>query len=420
MMQGDSSNVTPWPFHVMAKPIGPICNLNCDYCYYLHTQSFYSDVNFRMHEDLLETYLRQMIESQSTKEVTLAWQGGEPTLLGIAFFQRAIEIAERYRRPDQHLVHTIQTNATLVTDEWAHFFKQYDFLVGISVDGPEEIHDSYRRDKHGQSSWIRVMEGMRHLQNHDVRFNVLCTVHAANADHPLEVYRFFRDTCGVRFIQFIPIVERVDKDVLHSAAISERSVSAEQWGQFLIMVFDEWVCRDVGDVFVQMFDLSLEAWLGLPASMCIFTETCGKAMALEHNGDVYSCDHFVDPAHWLGNITETPLSDLVMLEEQQQFGEAKRDSLPLYCMECDVRFACHGECPKNRLIKTPNGDPGLNYLCDGYKNFFHHVDGSMKQMADLIQQKRSPADIIKIFATTGRNEPCPCGSGRKMKKCHGR
>lgn len=417
-MQVESKNKESWPFHVMAKPVGPICNLDCEYCFYLSKQELYPGDNFRMRDDLLETYLRQVIESQPTKEVTLAWQGGEPTLLGIPFFTRAVEIAERYRRPGQHLTHTLQTNATMVTDEWARFFKKHDFLVGISIDGTEEIHDAYRVDKRGEPTWQRVMNGLHHLQNHDVRFNVLCTVHAANSYRPLEVYRFFRDDCGVRFIQFIPIVERIGDN--SSSMVSERSVSAEQWGEFLNAVFDEWVCHDVGEVFVQMFDVALGAWLDLPASMCIFAETCGNAVALEHNGDVYSCDHFVDSAHFLGNISQTHLKDLVMLPQQRHFGDAKRDTLPQYCKECDVRFACHGECPKNRFIVAPDGEDGLNYLCAGYKNFFHHVDGSMKLMAALIRQERAPAEIMKIFSTAERNGKCPCGSGRKSKKCHGR
>ena len=415
-MQSPPQSAVFKPFHVMTKPIGAICNLDCRYCYYLAKKELYPGDHFRIREGVLEAYLRQVIEAQPPGEVTIAWQGGEPTLMGLEFFRHAVDLAERYRRPDQHLTHTLQTNATLLTDEWAQFLKDRDFLVGISIDGPAPLHDVYRVDKQGNASWHKVMRGMQYLQHHAVRFNVLCTVHSVNADRPLEVYRFFRDECGARFVQFIPIVEQRDE----GARVSERSVTGDQWGRFLVAVFDEWVRNDVGEVFVQMFDTALAAWLHLPAAMCIFAETCGRAVALEHNGDVYSCDHFVDPQHRLGNIMEIPLTEMVASSQQQRFGEAKRDTLPRYCIECDVRFACNGECPKNRFLETPDGEAGLNYLCAGYKMFFHHVDGSMRIMADLLRQERSPAEIMDIFSRADRNKPCPCGSGRKAKKCHGR
>lgn len=411
----------PSSFHVMAKPTGPICNLDCRYCFYLDKESLYPGSRFRMREDVLQTYLRQMIESQEAPVVTVAWQGGEPTLMGLPFFRRAVALAEGLVRKGQRIEHSLQTNGTLLTDEWAQFLKEHDFLVGLSVDGPRELHDAYRVDKRGNATFDKVMRGMSHLQRHEVRYNVLCTVHSANAEHPVDVYRFFRDDCAVRFLQFIPIVERltVDGGLPGGAVVSDRSVTSEQWGCFLIAVFDEWVRRDVGHVFVQMFDAALASWLQLPAAMCVFAETCGHAVALEHCGDVYSCDHFVEREHFLGNISETHLIELVSSPTQRRFGEAKRDSLPVYCLECNVRFACNGECPRNRFVATPDGHEGLNYLCAGYKAYFHHADGPMRLMADLLRSKRPASDIVSIFSKTPRNEPCACGSGAKAKRCHG-
>ena len=412
----------PLSFHVMAKPTGAICNLDCRYCFYLTKEALYPGHRFRMSKEVLETYIRQIIESQTASAVTIAWQGGEPTLMGLDFFRRAVELAESYRRRGQRLEHTLQTNGTLLTDEWARFLKEHDFLVGLSVDGPRELHDAYRVDKHGKATFDKVTRGMSHLLRHGVRLNVLCTVHFANASHPIEVYRFLRDYCAAQFIQFIPIVERskVDGAHLDGRAVSDRSVTPGQWGDFLIAVFDEWVRRDVGAVFVQMFDGALASWLGAPATICVFAETCGNALVIEHNGDVYSCDHFVDAKHLLGNITQTNVVEIVASAEQRRFGEGKRDTLPGHCLNCDIRFACNGECPKNRFALTPDGEEGLNYLCVGYKAFFHHIDGSMKLMVDLLRRRRYAEDIMRVFATADRNESCPCGNGRKAKACHGR
>lgn len=407
----------PPSFHVMAKPTGAICNLDCSYCFYLEKESLYPGDRFRMSESLLETYLRQTLESQSAPTVTLAWQGGEPTLMGIGFFRRMVELSKTYARNGQKIEHCIQTNGTLLTKKWAEFLAEYDFLVGISLDGPKELHDTYRVDKHSRPTFDKVMRGLEYLSSEGVRFNILCTVNRANENHPLDVYRFFRDSCGAEFIQFIPIVEQENTGT--GSNVTSRSVTPEGWGNFLVAVYEEWLRNDIGKVFVQSFDSALASWLSLPAGLCVFAETCGDALALEHNGDLYCCDHFVDKDHLLGNITETHLIELVSSAKQRRFGEAKRDSLPSYCLKCDVRFACNGECPKNRFTTTPDGEDGLNYLCAGYKSFFHHIDGSMRIMADLYRSGRPACDITGVFAKVPRNEPCPCGSGIKAKRCHG-
>ena len=436
----------PPAYHVLVKPTGAVCNLDCKYCFFLSKEMLYPGSRFRMADDLLEIYLRQLLESHTAPEVTVAWQGGEPTLMGLDFFELSVEIVEKYRKASQRVTYTIQTNGTKLDDEWCAFFRGHDFLVGLSVDGPRRMHDTYRVNKGGRGSFDQVMRGLDYLKKHQVDFNILCTVHAANADHPLEVYRFFRDELGAQFIQFIPIVERATEALLPLAdlgwserplytqsggLVTGRSVRPEQYGQFLIAIFDEWVRRDVGQVFVQMFDAALASWLGLPNPLCIFNETCGEALALEHNGDLYSCDHFVEPGYLLGNIRQEHLIELVVSEQQRAFGAAKRDSLPRYCRECEVRFACHGECPRNRFITTPDGEPGLNYLCAGYKAFFNHIDKPMRLMANLLRRGRYADEAMPIlaaeekalqeaFATARGHEPCPCGSGLKYRKCHGR
>jgi uncharacterized protein len=407
-------NSGPAPFHVLAKPTGAICNLDCKYCFFLSKEMLYPGDRFRMSDELLKTYIRQLLESQPLGQVNVAWQGGEPTLMGIDFFRRATKYVEQYQKPGQTILHTMQTNGTLLDDEWCAFFKEHNFLVGLSVDGPKPMHDAYRVDKRGVGSFDDVMRGCDVLRRHDVDVNILCTIHAANADHPLEVYRFFRDELQAAHMQFIPIVERTTEALIplanlgwgkrpggdrplytqHGGQVTDRSVGAEQFGRFLIAIFDEWVGRDVGKVFVQTFDVALGSWIG-QHNLCIFSPTCGKAVALEHNGDLYSCDHYVEPEYRLGNIHQIPLVELIDSEKQQAFGRHKLESLPKYCRECDVLFACYGECPRNRFITTPDGEPGLNYLCAGYKRFFSHIDPAMSTMAGLLRQGRFAEEIMQ-------------------------
>jgi len=422
----------PPAFHVMLKPRGPICNLNCAYCYYLSKERLYPGSDFRMSEPLLEEFTRQYIEAQRVPEVTFGWQGGEPTLMGLDFFQRAVELQQQYCRPGMRILNTLQTNGVLLDDAWCRFFRAHNFLIGLSLDGPREVHDAYRVDKGGHPTFDRVMAGAAMLKKHRVEFNILTTVHAANADRPLEVYRFLRDEVGAPFVQFIPIVQRDNETGFQEGErVTERSVTGRQYGDFLIAIFDEWVRRDVGRIFVQIFDTALAAWLGQRPGLCLFEETCGTALVLEHNGDLYACDHFVEPRCRLGNIQETPLIEMVGSDRQRWFGLTKRDALPRFCRECEVRFVCHGGCPKNRILRTPDDEPGLNTLCEGYKAFFTHVDCPMRIMAAELKAGRPPANVMRIsaeeerelqsrFARVGRNDPCPCGSGRKFKHCHGR
>jgi uncharacterized protein len=384
-------NLAPAPFHLLAKPTGAICNLDCKYCFFLSKEMLYPGSRFAMADELLETYIRQLIESQAGPEVLVGWQGGEPTLMGIDFFERSIDYVRKYQQPGQKVTYTIQTNGTRLNDAWCAFFKKNEFLVGLSVDGPGEMHDALRVDKGGQGTFDDVMRGWECLNRHGVDVNILCTVNAANADHPVEVYRFFRDELKTHFIPR-PLY------VLEGNCVTDRSVGSEQWGRFMIGVFDEWVKADVGTVYVQMFDAALASWVGVPASMCIFSETCGSALALEHNGDMYSCDHYVEPKHRLGNIQETHMLQLVTSKQQLDFGRAKRDTLPKYCRECAVKFACHGECPRNRFISTPDGEPGLNYLCAGYKAFFTHIDRPMTMMANLLRQGRYADEAMAMLA----------------------
>ena len=431
----------PPAFHLLAKPTGAVCNLDCSYCFFLSKEMLYPGSRFRMADELLELYLRQLIEAHAgAPEVTIAWQGGEPTLMGLDFFRRSVELADRYLEPGQRAAYTIQTNGTLLDEEWAAFFREHEFLVGLSIDGPRSMHDAYRVNKGGKGTFDEVMQGLATLREGGVEWNALTTIHAANANHGREVYCFLRDDCGARFVQLIPIIERVAEAngngtvpwtswrdrplyVQEGDRVTGRSVTADQYGRFLIDVFEEWVRRDVGEVYVQLFDVALANWVGEPPSLCIHSETCGLALALEHTGDVYSCDHFVEPKHRLGNIKELPLATLVSSPRQRQFGRDKLETLPDYCLECDVRFACHGGCPKDRFIETPDGDPGLNYLCAGYKAFFHHIDRPMRFMSEQLRRGLAPAEITRVYtaddARRGRNDPCTCASGRKWKHCHG-
>lgn len=401
--RGSSTNMAN--FHIMAKPIGPICNLDCTYCFYLEKKNLYggADRNYRMREELLESYIRQYIRSQSMSTVNFAWQGGEPTLLGVDFFQKVVELEAKYADGRQ-IQNAFQTNGTLLDDTWGEFLARNGFLVGISIDGPAELHDVYRVNKGGQPTHARVIRGIDMLKKHGVDFNTLTVVNRLNSQHPLEVYHFLKEIDS-RYLQFIPIVEEVAeepneqglrllKPYAPKTRVSEWTVDSLQWGVFLQTIFDEWVRQDVARVFINIFDVALEAWMGLEPSLCVFSRKCGAALAMEHNGDLYSCDHFVYPENKLGNILEHPLVQLAVLPQQIKFGEDKERGLPQACGECDVRFACNGECPKHRFLKTADGENGLNYLCAGYKHFFRHVDPYMRFMSSELQHDRAPANVM--------------------------
>lgn len=399
-------------FHVMTKPIGPICNLDCKYCFYLEKEKLFpSNENFKMRDDVLETYIRQYIENQSVPEVSFAWQGGEPTLLGVKYFGRIVELQQKHAG-GKKITNALQTNGTLLDDEWCEFLAKNDFLIGLSIDGPPKMHDTYRVGKKGENSYEKVIRGLRLLKKHGVNFNTLTVVNRVNSQKPLEVYRFLREN-GSGFIQFIPLVERladaeatklgldlavpprVDQETARMP-VTDWSVEPKQYGEFLVTIYDEWVKRDVGQVFVQLFDVALGNWMGLGGGLCVFSENCGSALAIEHNGDVYSCDHYVYPQYRLGNVLNDALGDMVNSEFQRKFGTDKSATLPAYCRNCEVRFACHGECPKHRFLRTPDGERGLNYLCQAYKRFFKHADPSMKKMAALLRAGRPAADIMRL------------------------
>lgn len=397
----------PRAFHVLAKPTGAVCNLDCSYCFFLSKEVLYPGSTLRMADDILAAYLRQLIEAHAhAPEVVVAWQGGEPTMMGLDFFRRAVGLAETLARPDQRLLHTMPTNGTLLTDEWGEFLAEKGFLVGLSIDGPQDVHDAYRVNKAGRGSFHQVIGGLAVLRRHGVEWNALTTVHAVNEHRGREVYRFLRDDCGARYLQFIPIIERTTGHgsetkwgrteqvyVNQGEAMTDRSVSPAGYGRFLVDVFEDWKRSDVGTVFIQMFDAALANWYGEPSSLCVHSETCGLAVALEHTGDVYSCDHYVDPAHRLGNIRERPLLELIVLPAQKRFGADKRDALPAQCRGCDVRFACHGGCPKDR-VNRPGAPAGLNYLCPSYQHFFHHIRPAMAAMCDLLRAGRAPSEFM--------------------------
>lgn len=397
----------PFRVHILAKPTGAACNLDCAYCFFLEKEKLYPGSRFRMDDTVLEAYISQVTRAQTSNQVSIAWQGGEPTLMGIDFYQRAIELQQFYGRPGkerrQPLVfeNSMQTNGTLLNDDWCRFFKENNFLIGISLDGPAFLHDRYRRSKSGHPTFKKVMQGVRLLQKHGVDHNILVAVNRVNADYPLEVYRFLRDEVRATWIQFIPVLERLNPDgersiVQDGTVVSDRSVQPAQFGRFMSATFYEWVSNDVGSVFVQTFEAAIRNHLNLPSSgMCVFEKTCGLGLALEHNGDLYSCDHFVEPAYLLGNILETPLVELVLSGKQKNFGMAKHDSLPEACLNCKVLFACKGECPKNRFLKTAGGEPGLNYLCEGWRYFFEHSHQKMIAIAMLLRSGHSATEVMK-------------------------
>ena len=409
-------------FHVMAKPTGAACNLDCAYCFFLKKDALYPGSRFRMSDEVMESYVRQALEAN---QQTIAWQGGEPTLMGLDFFRRAVELEKKYLKRGQPIENTFQTNGILLDDDWCEFLRENRFLVGISLDGPRELHDAYRRDKGGNPTFDRVVAAIRRMQAHRVEFNVLCTVNAVNGRHPLEVYRFFRDEIGARYLQFIPIVEKEEEGTRGEGnsrgardegdKITDRSVSGEAYGRFLIEIFDEWVKRDVGSTFVTFFDAVLASYVYGESSLCVLRPACGDALVLEHNGDLYSCDHFVEPNYRLGNILEVPLAELAGSERQRAFGQAKSAALPRPCRECKWLFTCHGECPKNRGLKTPDGEPGLNWLCAGLTAFFKHTEQPMKAMADLLKQGRY-ADEIMPEMSKQRDAVAACSAEKQRRE----
>jgi uncharacterized protein len=432
------------PFHLLAKPIGPVCNLACKYCFYLEKEALYphkpGPTEWRMPETVLEEYVRQYIGLQPAPVINFAWQGGEPTLLGVEYFRKVVDLQKKYANGKQ-IENSLQTNGILLDDEWCEFLAQNRFLIGLSIDGPRELHDCYRVNRGGAPSFDKVMRAMDCLKKHKVDFNTLTVVHRRNSLKPLEVYRFLKEA-GSGFMQFIPIVERVAADpasdgpVLvspYSGArdrIADWSVEPLQYGKFLCAIFDEWVRNDVGTIFVQLFDVTLASWVGMEPGLCVFQRTCGTAVVLEHNGDVYSCDHYVYPENKLGNIMELPVESMVQSPQQVRFGQDKLDRLPKVCMDCPVRFACNGECPKHRIVHGPDGGENLNYLCPGYKLFFTHVRPHMEFMAEELQAERPPSNVMEwarerdrctaLDKKPGRNDPCPCGSGLKFKRCCGK
>ena len=362
------------PLYVMLKPVGSRCNLNCRYCYYLEKGRLYPNQE-PLNEELLETFIQQYLEAQTMPQVLFTWHGGEPLLQPLSFYRKALELQKKYSRGRQ-IDNCLQTNGTLLTDEWCEFLRENQFLVGISIDGPQTYHDAYRCH-----SFEKVMRGIRLLQKHNVEWNAMATVNHLNADHPIDFYRFFKDI-GCQYLQFTPVVER------------DTSVTPEQWGDFLCGVYDEWVKEDIGQIFVQLFDATLANWAGEPPGICSMSPYCGRAAVMEANGDVYSCDHFVFPEYHLGNIRQQSLTEMLYGERQQQFGHNKSARLPRQCRECKFLFACHGECPKNRFTKDKYGEPGLNYLCKGYQQFFAHVAADMDFMKAELDAGRSPANLM--------------------------
>lgn len=405
MMNDNIANPFAKPLYVMLKPAGAHCNLACKYCYYLEKNKLYPTAQRHlMSDEMLEQFTREYIEAQTMSQVLFTWHGGEPLLRSIDFYRKALSLQQKYaggRRIDN----VIQTNGTLLTDEWCEFFAQNHWLVGISIDGPQPDHDHYRLTAAGKPSWKKVMQGIKLLKKHGVEWNAMAVVNAYNANHPLEFYRFFKEN-GCQFLQFTPIVERLtrhedgrtlaslaDKDEI---SLSEASVAPEQWGYFLCAIFDEWVRKDVGKIFVEIFDCTLANWMGVSPGICAYSKECGHAGVMEHNGDVYSCDHFVFPEYKLGNIRDHSLIDMLYGEQQQEFSRLKHSSLPRQCKECDMEFACHGECPKNRFMKDKYGDSGLNYLCPGYYHYYQHVAPYMDYMKQELMSQRPPSNIMKV------------------------
>jgi len=441
-------------FQVFLKSAGAKCNLRCSYCYYLEkdtlyktspaktegTESGFNVVDNRaiMSDELLEKYILQHIKASDGQSINFSWHGGEPTLAGIDFYKRAVELQKRYKPASKKIINGIQTNGTLLDEEWYRFLEKEEFIVGISMDGPENFHDKYRLTNNGNPTFSRVYESFRQLKNHNIITEVLCVIHAGNMDHPVDVYSFFREN-GATFITFLPLVIR---DHQSESGVSDSSVTAEGFGRFMVSVFDEWVTNDIGKIKVQLFEEAARPAFNQSHTLCVFREECGGIPVVEHNGDFYSCDHYVDPEHLIGNINNTDLAKLLNTNEQKEFGRAKSETLPRYCLECEVRSMCNGECPKNRFILTPDGERGLNYLCSGYRRFFNHCKPWVEAVAEAWRFKNLQTLQAGIHGRPGtqslhqvrpeteprspnqrdrkkinRNAPCPCRSGKKYKHC---
>lgn len=391
------------PLYVMTKPAGASCNLACEYCYYLEKLQLYRhDARHVMSDEMLERFVKQYIESQTMQQVLFCWHGGETLMRPLSFYEKVVRLQRQYAQGRQ-IDNVIQTNGTMIDDRWAQFFHDQGWLVGVSIDGPEEFHDEYRRNKAGRPSWRQVMRGINCLNKHQVEWNAMAVVNDFNADYPLDFYQFFKDI-GCHYLQFTPIVERISPhpDGRHLASMADDvqaeladfSVTPEQWGHFLCTVFDQWVRNDVGSTFVQLFDTTLANWMGMEGSLCTMARECGHAGVMEYNGDVYSCDHFVFPEYKLGNICDNTLTEMMYSERQRAFGQNKYRSLPQQCKSCQYLFACHGECPKNRFSETAQGEPGLNYLCQGYYRFFEHVAPYMDFMKRELTAHRPPSNVM--------------------------
>ena len=406
MMNDNIATPFAKPLYVMLKPAGAHCNLACKYCYYLEKNNLYQNSHSHlMSDEMLEQFTREYIEAQTMPQVLFTWHGGEPLMRSIDFYKKALALQKKYAHGKQ-IDNVIQTNGTLLTDEWCEFFAKNHWLVGISIDGPQEYHDHYRVTPAGKPSWEKVMQGIQLLKKHRVEWNAMAVVNAYNAEHPLEFYHFFRDN-GCQYLQLTPIVERLteheDGRTLASLAddreipLADASVTPQQWGNFLCTIFDDWVRHDVGKTFVEIFDCTLANWMGVLPGICAYSKECGHAGVMEHNGDVYSCDHFVFPEYKLGNIRDQSLIDMLYGEKQQAFSRLKHTSLPRQCKECDMEFACHGECPKNRFEKDKYGEPGLNYLCQGYYQYYTHVAPYMDFMKRELLAQRPPANIMNVL-----------------------
>ncbi|MFC1541717.1 anaerobic sulfatase maturase [Candidatus Latescibacterota bacterium] len=408
-------------FQIFAKPIGSICNMACEYCYYLEKKKLYPDEDsFRMTGEIFEQYIIQHIAAATEPVIGFSWHGGEPTLLGLDYFKKIVAFQYKHCPSNCRISNGIQTNGILLDDDWCGFFKEAEFAVGLSLDGPQELHDRYRVTKNGKSAFNKTMHGYELLQKYGIYCDILCVVNAHNVRYPAEVYRFFKEI-NARHVSFLPLVEQLKDGEEKSDRLT---LPAEDWGMFLCTIFDEWIQKDIGKIKVQIFEEALRTAFGQEHSLCIFRPTCGDIPVIEHNGDFFSCDHFVDSEHYLGNIKETSLADLLESPEQRAFGQAKQDLLPRYCISCEVREMCNGGCPKNRFIRTPDGEKGLNYLCEGYKRFFNHCKPFVSEVANLWRHQKTEMQNMssqKIQSNSksspGRNDPCPCGSGLKYKKC---